>query len=94
MRALRARHRFRPICGDHDHRRRTPDTGGRGTTTKFLYAAVPIVLTAALWFGLPYLLDSTTGIGAAPVGTCLAQTEPGDPNSALEVRDCSDPTAT
>ncbi len=71
-----------------------PDAGSSGTMKKFLYAVVPIVVAAALWFGLPYLLDSTTGIGAAPVGACVAQTEPGDLNSALEVRDCADPAAT
>lgn len=65
-----------------------------GRSTMFRYAAVPIVLAVALWFGLPYLLDGITGIGAATAGTCVAQTEPGDLNSALEVRDCADPTAT
>jgi hypothetical protein len=70
------------------------DSSSSGTLKKFLYAAVPIVIAAALWFGLPYLLDSTTGIGAAPVGACVAQSEPGNLNSALELRDCADPAAT
>lgn len=55
---------------------------------------MPIVLAAVLWFGPLFRLDSTTGVGAAPVGACAAQTEPGDPNSPLEARDCVDPTPT
>jgi hypothetical protein len=69
-----------------------PDAGSGGSLKKIARVAVPIVIAVLAWFGLPYVLGSTTGIGAAPVGACAVDTNP-QKADGVKVRDCSDPAA-
>jgi hypothetical protein len=69
-----------------------PDTGSGSPLRKIALGAVPIVIAVLVWFGLPYVLGSTTGIGAAAVGACAVDTAPGKADGVKE-RDCADPAA-
>jgi hypothetical protein len=69
-----------------------PEAGSGSPLKKIALGAVPIVVGVLLLFGLPFLRDSTTGIGAAAVGACAQETDPTKPGT-LKVLDCADPAA-